>query len=74
MPNQDERRAKIIVEEIASSLGVEVTFGSQENFDKLFQEFLKTDYLKDGEPMKPYTIALAFGLWYREKIGGINEA
>lgn len=33
MPNQDERRAKIIVEETASSLGIEVVFGSQENFD-----------------------------------------
>ena len=62
MPNTDERRAKVIIEENANGLYAEI---GKENFDKLWQEFLKTDY---GKLQKPYAIAVAFGIWYLTKI------
>ena len=68
--NTDERRAKKIVEEIATDISG--MFGSQEVFKEIWLEFLRTDYRQGGNP-KPYAIAVAFGLWYRQKIQRLKD-
>jgi len=68
MPNTDERRAKIIVEtEVETISSIHILFGAQANFNDIWQEFLRTDYRKGGNP-KPYAIAVAFSIWLKEKV------
>lgn len=65
--NQDERRAKIIVQQNYSTIQI-LGSESQKEFDKLFQEFVSSDYRKDLGDQKPYALAVAFALWLEKKL------
>jgi hypothetical protein len=56
--NTDERRAKKIVAERASILA---------NLDKLWQDFLNSDYRKGLGNQKPHALAQAFSQWLLKK-------
>jgi len=56
--NTDERRAKKIVEEELVNMKKTIP-----DFDKLFQEFVTSDYRKGIGNQKPYALALAFSMW-----------
>jgi hypothetical protein len=52
----------IVVEEI-QAMGKVIP-----DFDKLFQEFISSDYRKGLGIQKPYALAVAFGLWLDKKV------
>lgn len=64
--NTDERRAKIIVQQNYPQIQI-LGSESQKEFDKLFQEFLSSDYRQKLGNQKPYALAVAFALWQKEK-------
>jgi hypothetical protein len=56
--NTDERRAKIIVAQELQAMKKVVP-----EFDKLFQEFISSDFRKGIGNQKPYALAVAFSMW-----------
>jgi hypothetical protein len=56
--NQDERRAKQIVAEELKNLKREIP-----DFDKLFQNFVNSDFRKGLGNQKPYALSVAFSMW-----------
>lgn len=59
--NQDERRAKAIVEETLNTIPL------IPDFDKLFQEFVNSDYRKNLGNQTPHALSVAFAIWLKEQ-------
>lgn len=63
--NTDEKRAKKIVAETATML---------DNLDKLWQDFLNSDYRKGLGNVKPYALAVAFATWLDMEAKRLRES
>lgn len=67
MPNQDERRAKKIVEENANGLYAQI---GKENFAQIWQEYLDSEDHKKIKNATPYAIAVDFAIWLHDLVTG----